>query len=1239
MVAIVGGARLGLELGSLATLGAAAQSGNAVEGRNRQGVYVDVANGNLVVQQQDDLAVERGPDIETLRTYNSQGAFDDENGDNWRNGGETVRLSGTVNTVGSSMQRVGRDGSAASYVYDAVRGLYVSSEGAGAYDTLRYVAADGQFEWRDGDTGLVQRYEAAGAGRLLLSRTSDGNTLTYAYSAAMVGLPSQLTSVTAGNGDATSYDYSGSNLSQVRTVAGGVTTTRAHYAYDASNRLSSVAVDLTPTDGSTADGNSYVTTYAYDGASKRIARITQTDGSSLAFTYVDAGNGVFMVSSITNALNQTTRYTYGLSAPGVASYAVVTDPLGTNTRYDFDSKGQVTAITAPAVNGVASVRQFTYTANGDIASVTDGEGRTTVFQYDANGNQVLQRDAAGNTVTRTFDARNQLLSETEYTTPDADGAGAAQPAGALTTRYVYDAGGRNQLRFVVTPEGRVTEHRYDAYGQRTSTIVYAGGTDAAAVAAASAPTEADLAAWTAQVPLTGNQRIDRVYDPRGQGQLMMRTTYASVAPTGEGVADGTASVERFIYDPAGLLLQSFSPSGAVTRYTYDGMRRVTLMVDALGQATATRYSDSGAQTVVQHANGLVTTSSYDLAGRLVSVVESPSAVPATTRYFYDATGRLRMTQDPTGVRTWKLYDEDGRLAGDVDGNGTLTEYSYDRSDRVLRTMAWGTAVNTSLLVDASGAPITAVTVAALRPPASSSDAGTWNQYDAAGRLVRQAKSVGTGTQAAVTETRYDGASRVLQILQYANTVAADGAAGSVAPGNVPLPAPSTQDRLTRSFYDGEGRLTGTLDAEGYLTTQAYNAAGLLASTLAYATAVAPSLRSAATLGQLLPATSANDIAQTTLYDGKGHVIAQVDGENYLTENVYDVDGNLTRTVRYANRVIAVSQSIASMRPFPSPNDRVTTRSYDALDRLAQETDPEGVVTQYAYDNMGHLVSTVRAAGTAEARSLLARYDLQGRLTGELSPVGAALLTGGQMQAQVDAIWAQYATTYTYDGAGRRTSARDPVGNITWFWYDADGALRYTVNALGEVHEKRYDARGRLLQEIAYATRGAAAGPGGLLTAPLAIIAMPMQDSVTTYTYTRDDEVASSTDAEGSVSTHGYNAFGDEVTRADATGGSQSLVQNFTVDHRGQRIASVSDPAAINALRRSVFDAFGRATRTVDANGNVREQATTGWAGWSSNVIRHPRCAPLRTTPSAGSWRKRMRWATRPRMRTTASRAR
>ncbi|HEY0825393.1 MAG TPA: hypothetical protein VGD76_16515, partial [Ramlibacter sp.] len=266
--------RAGLNLSSGELLGAAGLHGNPLEGRNGQGVYVNLGNGLLVVQNRDDLLVARGQDAAALRTYNSSGVVNDDNGDNWGSGVVSLRVSGVVNAAGSTVQRVDGDGSAATYTWDAARSLYVTTEGAGAHDTIAYVTADAQFEWRDGSSGTTQRFEGGGLYRLLSSRDTSGNALAYAY-----GAGGFLASVSTASGETTFYDYSGSNLTQVRTVAGGVTTTTVRYGYDTSSRLVTVSVDLTPGDHSVADGKAYVTSYAYEGTSKRIASITQSQGT------------------------------------------------------------------------------------------------------------------------------------------------------------------------------------------------------------------------------------------------------------------------------------------------------------------------------------------------------------------------------------------------------------------------------------------------------------------------------------------------------------------------------------------------------------------------------------------------------------------------------------------------------------------------------------------------------------------------------------------------------------------------------------------------------------------------------------------------------------------------------------------------------------------------------------------------------------------------------------------------
>ena len=170
MVGIVSGNTIGLELSSLATLGRQGLVGDSAVGRAGERAWVNVASGDLVVQDADESLAGVGA---LLRTYNSQGQFDDSNGDGWRYStqGRAV-LNGTANTAGSTITRVGADGSAARYEFDADRKLYASTAGAGAFDTFNLVG--GNLVWTDGDSGASETYAGTGSGT---SRdTGDGAT-------------------------------------------------------------------------------------------------------------------------------------------------------------------------------------------------------------------------------------------------------------------------------------------------------------------------------------------------------------------------------------------------------------------------------------------------------------------------------------------------------------------------------------------------------------------------------------------------------------------------------------------------------------------------------------------------------------------------------------------------------------------------------------------------------------------------------------------------------------------------------------------------------------------------------------------------------------------------------------------------------------------------------------------------------------------------------------------------------
>src|SRR4051794_33526582 len=98
MVAVVSGNGLGLGNSSLNTLGGQGAVGNASEGKAGEKVYVNSSNGDLIIQDQDDLLASLGLGLPLQRTYNSQGRLVDDFGGNWRQGviKHLANLTGTL---------------------------------------------------------------------------------------------------------------------------------------------------------------------------------------------------------------------------------------------------------------------------------------------------------------------------------------------------------------------------------------------------------------------------------------------------------------------------------------------------------------------------------------------------------------------------------------------------------------------------------------------------------------------------------------------------------------------------------------------------------------------------------------------------------------------------------------------------------------------------------------------------------------------------------------------------------------------------------------------------------------------------------------------------------------------------------------------------------------------------------------------------------------------------------------
>ncbi|HEX8232616.1 MAG TPA: hypothetical protein VF559_04630, partial [Caulobacteraceae bacterium] len=1245
MVAIVTGNGLGLERTSAWVLGSRGQVGQSGTGRAGENVYVNAATGNLVVENVDEILKGPGPDDVVTRTYNSLGTMNDDNGDNWRMGAarRVSNLAGTLGTAGSTVRRTDWDGGLVVYNWDDVHDAYVSTDGAGAYDEITYtVNAQGDvttWTWTDGATLLKETYDAANSGRISASIDPDGKTLSFTY-----GANNLISQVTTETGEYTKYDYVGTLLQQITTgyyYADGAaavpantaitTRSRVKYTYDTQNRLDSVVVDLTPENSS--DTQTYKTSYTYDGTSKRILSISQTDNSRLDFTYTSDFKIATVKETSAEGEKRTTSFNY---ATGTTLQTAITEETGGVTLLNYDGKRQLTRITypAPTDNEASSTVQFGYNSNGDVTRITEN-GKTTYFLYDVNpatgvqspvqnGLCTKQWDTLGNSVFRTYDSNNSLVTETRYvgSDPAASSTSPGSPTKPLTTRYVYDT--ENHLRYMVSEEGRVTQYKYSTAGRRTAEIEYVQNQyDVSTLTWSEKLTEAQLDGWLSDtvnpVDKGASNRTDFSYDYRGE--ISSTTTYERVGTTGNGRTDAEVSTTNYVYDYSGKLIARIA-SGYLETYSYDGLWRMKSTTDFNNVTTQIAYNDASNATVVTLASGLVQTSVYNYSGELIFYKEGPSDSPAAhkTSYAYDELGRLRSVTDPTGVKSNYLYDRMGRKVADVAADGSLTEYVYNTSNQLTRTVRYKTTLTATQMAQLSGFD---TELGDVRPQGNNGDIWEWRFYDNAGRLTQVVDAEGAGT-----EYKYNGLSQLVSITSYATRLSA-----SVLSGMKTSPPTAVQsfnsdtavDRVQRMFYDDDANLVGNLDAEGYLSETKYDGAGQKIETIRYAKVARDDFRADGTFALLRSNVTndnsdpAKDIHNYYFYDKRGYMTAAIDGEGDVTRYHYSQLGFVDQETRGQKIASDTFNTYRMSRPASLPEPSGTT---DVLELTSYERDPYGQVTKemralasgiettkYEYDSMRRLTATITALGTSDERTVTQRYDIYGNLTGQLNGVGsAALAVTGSVS---DDVYKTYGTIYEYDKAGRLISKTTPngintAGNKTVYYYDTQNHLTHEVNALGEVTEYAYNGFGWRTQVVVHAnaldlTQTSVSGglaTQGFLDAVAAIA--DDADSATQTVYNLTGTVHHVRDAEGAVTHYSHNAFREVDWRRDPIrntngnnpgAGTQEEI-HFTRDRRGLITHEIrdygTDPARLNLDTATTYDAFGRATQVTSPDGRVRK---------------------------------------------------
>ncbi|MFJ4376069.1 hypothetical protein ACIP1T_26080, partial [Pseudomonas japonica] len=842
----------------------------------------------------------------------------------------------------------------------------------------------------------------------------------------------------------------------------------------------------------------------YNGSQRSIA-VTTASGLTQTQAYDIWGRLISVQETAAGVASRSISYFYDAAgrlnmkqdATGVRTYTFYdqlgrvgaeVDGAGTVTRYTYNHNGQRltelryanAADTSAWFNGVVVTATL-----AQIIPVYNPDDRLSLISYDEAGRRLSSTDAGGTVTTYSYDGRGQLIR---------------QQTGERITRNFYDADGRQVGQ--LDAEGYLRENLYNAAGQLQQAIRYTGVTVVTLRPSGSLadlrPASGGLSTWNfydgagRQIGSVDEQGFvsETLYDEAGNTRKSIR--YATAYTTALHVASSFASVRAAVqggggqvtitvYDDQGRVAKRIAADGSITLYEYDAAGRLVRETVAAGTAeersTRTRY-DAFGQTLgklLGEASGKIT------AGMSEAQIAAVYSQYGMT-WSYDAAGRVASVTDAMGNRTLSYYDNTGRLTRVINAVGEVSETKYNAfGDAVERTQL-GSRLAAGTIASLGGGLQTAALdslVAAIRN--ANLDSSTSQAYDKRGLLLTSIDAEGISTT-----NQYD---QYGQLLRQIRVIAGDRKVTSAFGYNLRGEKISqTRDagglNLTDSTsYDAFGRVIRSTNAAGFITTTDYQDNGrtvvvrdpLNQSRRSEFDAFGRTLREVDALGHITQYSydDSNRSVTVTLPDGTrvstwktrhGETLKAVDGKGAVTQYEYDREGQLTRTIDALGQVAEVKRYDKAGRLSESVDARgiVTHLDYDAANRVVQRSvDPTGLNqrTTYAFDTAGRQIKVVEFAGSTSARTTDYSYDRKGQLT----------------QTLVDPGGLQLSTRYSYDGVGNvlrisQGTLADPQQRVTDYVYNEAGQRRFTVDALGYVSERSYDAAGNVVEETRYANK-------------------------------------------------------------------------------------------------------------------------------------------------------------------------
>jgi RHS repeat-associated protein len=607
-----------------------------------------------------------------------------------------------------------------------------------------------------------------------------------------------------------------------------------------------------------------------------------------------------------------------------------------------------------------------------------------------------------------------------------------------------------------------------------------------------------------------------------------------------------------LFTSSGQLLQIEDKSGLTHSLAFDGNGRPVTVTDSYGRQLRFDYNAEGYLATLTDPLQRVTRFSYDEFGNFVESIQPDNQ---TRQFHYENLNQRFLLTGITDERNVRVsswtYDSFGRVKT-ADHGGTLQRrrYAYSR-DTVTETDPLGTARTYQYLTYRDLPYLIGVT-----EPCSSCGSGSTSEqtFDARG-FVSSTKDF-RGNQTLVLR---DARGLITTLTEAAAAPQARTTTFTWHP-TFHLPTRVVEPitggtRVTNLTYDSEGnRLTRSVTANNQTRTwtYTYNANGQVLTEDGPRTDVADvSTYTYSPTGDL--ATMTDALGHTTRYEAynaDGQLTRMVNPNGLLTEYDYDDRQRLIEAKEGTQVTEYQYDGTGNLTQITLPDASFLRYTYDAANRLTEVRDNLGHRMSYALDGNGNRIKDETfAPNNALAETMQRVYDSLGRLKETL---------GAESQK----------TAFTYDGNGNEKSATDPLLQQTRHDYDALDRLTKTIDPNGGEIEFGYDARDNLTRVI------------------------DPRDLTTSYAYSGFDELARLTSPDTGITDYTYDAAGNLKTRKDA----RNVTASYQYDQE-DRVTSISYPALNGQVAETLAFTYdetsngnfgkGQLTSISDGSGTTR----------------------------------------------------